>query len=63
MQQMLRALDYRRPVRLLGDIDDAFDPQKVGPEILLQRVEQKAQRLARNRLVAGKAERGDVAVM
>ena len=63
MQKMLRALDHRRPVRLLGDIDQAFHPQKIRPEILFQRVEQKLQRVARGRLVADEGERGDVAVV
>src|SRR5436190_1556610 len=35
----------------------------VGPEILLQGVEQQAQRLARDRLLADEAERGDIAVV
>ena len=63
MQELLRALDHRRTVGLFGDIDDAFDAQEIGPEILLQGVEQQAQRLARDRLVAGEAERGDIAVV
>ena len=60
---MLRALDHRRPVRLLGDMDDAFHPQQIGAKILLQRVEQQLQRLARDRLLADETERGDVAVV
>ena len=63
MQKVLRALDHRRAIRLFGDIDDAFHAQKIGPEILLQGVEQEAERLARDRRLADEAERGDVAVM
>ena len=50
-------------LRLLGDLHDAFDAQQIGPEILLQRFEQQPQRLARDRVVAHEAERGDVAVV
>ena len=50
MQEMLHALDHRRPVRFLGNVNDAFHSQQVGAEVLLQGVEQEAQRLARNRL-------------
>ncbi len=63
MQELLRALDHCRTVRLLGDIYDAFDAKEIGPEILLQGVEQQAERLARDRLVSGEAERGDIAVV
>ena len=63
VQELLRALDHRRAVGLFGDIHDAFDAQQIGPEILLQGVEQQAERLARDRLVAGEAERGDIAVV
>ena len=63
MQQVLRTLNHCRAIRLFGDVDQAFDPPQIGSEILLQRVEEKSQCLARNRLVAGKAERGDVAVV
>ena len=63
VQQVLRALNHCRAIRLFGDVDQAFDPQQIRSEILLQRVEEKSQCLARNRLVAGKAERGNVAVV
>ena len=63
MQEMLRALNHRRPARLFGDVDDAFHAQKVRSEILLQGVKQKSQRLARDRLFAREAERGDVAIV
>ncbi len=63
VQQMLRALDHRRTVRLFRDVDDALHPQKIGAEILLQGVEQQPQRLARDRLIAHEAERGDVAIV
>ena len=63
MQQMLRALDHGRTVRLLGDVHDAFHSQQVRSEILLQGIEQQPQRLARDRLLADKAERGDIAVV
>ena len=63
MQQMLRTLDDGRPVRLLGHVDDAFHPQQVGAEILLQCVEQETQRLARDRLLAYETERRDIAVV
>src|SRR6516162_9324768 len=63
MQKMLGALDHRRALRLFGDIDDALHAQKVWPKILLKRVEQQPQRFARDWLVAGEAERGDVAIV
>ena len=63
MQEMLCALDHRRALGLLGDVDDAFHPQEVRSEILLQGVEQQPQRFARDRLVADEAERGNVAVV
>ena len=63
MQEMLHALDDRRPVRFLGDVDDAFHPQQIGTEILLQGVEQQPQRLARDGLFADETERCDVAVV
>src|SRR5690242_3802067 len=59
VQEMLRPLDHRRAVRLLGDMDETFHAQQIGPEILLQGVEQQPQRLARDRLLADEAERGD----
>ena len=63
VKELLGALDHGRAIGILGDIDDAFHPQKIGPEILLQGVEQQPQRFARDRLVAGEAERSDIAVV
>ena len=63
MQEVLGALDHRGPIRFFGNIHDAFDAQQIGPEVLLERIEQEPQCLARDRLVAGKAERGDIAVV
>ena len=63
VQQVLRALDHRRAAGLFGDIHDAFHAQQIGPEILLQGVEQEPQRLARDRRLAHEAERGDIAVV
>ena len=64
MQQVLRALEFT-PGRS-GSSATLIRPltrSRLGPEILLQRVEEKSQCLARNRLVAGKAEGGNVAVV
>jgi hypothetical protein len=63
VQKMLRALDHRGAIGFFRDIDDALHTQQVRPEILLKRIEQKPQRLARDRLVAREAERGDVAIV
>ena len=63
MQKMLGALDHRRAIGIFGDIDDAFHAQKIRPEILLKRVEQKPQSFARDGFVAREAEGGDVAIM
>ncbi len=63
MQQMLSALDHGRAVGLFRDVNDAFHPQQVRSEILLQGIEQQPQRFARDRLLADKAERGDIAVV
>jgi len=60
---MLGALDHGRTVGFLGDMDDTFHPQQTRAEVLLQSVEQQAQRFTRDRLLAHEAERRDVAVM
>src|SRR5262249_56158970 len=62
-QEMLRALDHGRTVGFLDDMDDTFHPQQTRAEVLLQSVEQQAQRFTRDRLLAHEAERRDVAVM
>jgi hypothetical protein len=63
VQKMLRSLEHRGPARLLGDIDQAFDPQKIRPEIMFQRIEQKLQRIARSRLLVYESEGRYVAVV
>ena len=55
LQQVLGTLDDRRTTGLFGDVRDALHAQRVRP-ILLQGIEEEAQRLARDRLLAHKAE-------
>ena len=56
MQEMLRALNDRRPARLLGDVDESFDAQKSGAEVLRDPVEQELRFLARQRALARENE-------
>ena len=53
VQEMLGALNDRRPVGFLGDMDDALHTQQIGAEILLDRIEQQPQRLLREWAVPG----------
>ena len=34
MEHVLHAVDDGRPIRALGDVDDAFEAQKIGAEVL-----------------------------
>ncbi len=62
VQQMLRALNDGRPVRLLRYMNDAFHSQQVTAEVLLQCIEQEAKCLPRDRLLAHETERCDVSL-
>ncbi len=56
MQEVLRALDHRRPARLLGDIQEPLHPEKPRPEVLRDAVEQELRLLARKWALAGQDE-------
>ena len=63
MEDVLHAVDHRRPVGALGDVDDALQAQEIGAAVLGQGLQQQRQRDSADRLLAQDGEAGDAGVV